>query len=219
MYRFEWIVAAAVAAASSACSGGGEKNACETQSDCVEGFLCEQGEEGATGTCEPIEDGVEFGEFYPFTAETGGSTHDYDLTVAVTSLSGGPGCALVADQDTAPGRQAAQVFARFATPTDSIHTCPEGNYGLRNASTCADGYLTEGGNPGSIPIDCALYRVWDADGRQASQLFALGGSLSVEEQSSGCVMTLDVSFRGGTVAATFRFAVDDRYSEEPHCGE
>jgi hypothetical protein len=242
MYRCEWIVAAAVlAAASSACSGGDDKNACETQLDCVEGYLCELPEGGGTGTCEPIDGwpsgddddddgqggppdpdggvnfvdasgggGSEFGSFESFSAATGGSTSYGPLHVAVTTLTGGLGCALVGDQDAAPGRKASQVYAVLDA---DIYTCPSGSYGLRSASACAQDY------EGYIPDDCALFRAWNEDGEQVAQLFATGGSLTVVGNGEQCTMTLDMSFPGGNVTETFSFYYYDDYDTDTYCSE
>jgi hypothetical protein len=238
------MAAAVLAAASSACSGGDDKNACETQLDCVEGYLCELPEEGGgMGTCERIGgwdpgdddddetggddddsavdggtgpgEGPEYGEYYPFPVMTWGARGRSWIDLGVTSVEGGLGCALVTDEDAVPGRQAAQVLVRFAPYAEDA--CPEGSFGLQSASSCANDLDVVDLQP-----DCAVYRAWNDAGEQVSQLFAVGGGATVTESGQRCTIMFEVTFPGGnTVTETFGFDFDpyDYSDEDPlFCG-
>ena len=186
---------------------GDGKDSCVTQDDCVDGYTCVdrvcEGPPGGFGGGgdggDGDDDGVvvgggdgsveEFGSVADISAATLGLTavNDYQTLISITDVSGGLGCALVGDEDAAPGGAAAMLSLK-PDVEGGDDRCPEGTHGiLDNPDICGSVYPITGLNDG-----CAAYRAWDASGEPSAFRLATGGSVTVTATDTGEQIDCDV---------------------------
>ncbi|HUS63406.1 MAG TPA: hypothetical protein VMZ28_02645 [Kofleriaceae bacterium] len=209
---------------------GDGKDSCVTQDDCVDGYTCVDrvcegppggfgggGDGGDDGDDDGPGDGEgggdwaveEFGTVADISAATLGLTavNDYDTLIALTSVDGGLGCALVGDEDAAPGGAAAMLSLK-PDADGGDDRCPDGTYGLLDdVDDCGRIDPVTG-----LDVGCAVYRAWDASGEPSALRLATGGYVTitatpVSDEETSCDVELSVSFAGGvTIEDSFSFS-------------
>lgn len=234
------MLVSALGATGCALDGDG-KDSCMTQADCSDGFTCVDqvcegtlggggGDEGGGGGGDDEtgggdsggSDGLpeQFGTVADISAASLGLTavNDYDTLIALTNASGGLGCAMVGDEDAAPGGAAAMLSLK-PDADGGDDRCPAGTYGLLDdVEYCGAVYPVTGLNPG-----CAAYRAWDAGGEPSAFRLATGGYVTVTatpvtDEQIDCDVELSVSFDGGvTIADAFAFSYDPYGAESSYC--
>lgn len=224
------------------CLSDDEKTVCAQPSDCLDGYLClenvcepvgaggpdggsggdddggddgpgdgdgpDGGDDFELGTVEALEVGS-----WGLTAVEGGGT-----AVAATSADGGLGCALVGDEEAAPGGAAAVVLVKIAGDGDD--RCPAGSYSIRNdPDECSRLDLGT-----QLRAGCALYERWDDSGELVARRLGMGGFVSVAQEAVSdteirCSVDFEVSFAGGLSAgASYAFSYDPFAPTAAFCG-
>lgn len=223
------------------CLSDDEKTQCAQPSDCLDGYLCLQ------NICEPIGaegpdgggGGDDDGDVGPGDGEGGDGGEDFELgsveplevaswgltalegghtTVAAASADGNLGCALVGDEEAAPGGAAAVVLVKVDGDGDA--RCPVGVHSIRNEpDECARlDFGTE------LRAGCALYERWDDGGELVARRLGTGGFVNVSEEVVSdteirCTVDFEVSFAGGqSAAATYTFSYDPFAAAGAFCG-
>ena len=224
---------------------GDDKDSCRTQADCSDGFTCVDqvcenplgggGGDDGDGDSDPVDPGdddgagggggndglqEEFGSVQDMAPATLGLTavNDYDTLIALTTASGGLGCAMVGDEDAAPGGAAAMLSVK-PDAEGGDDRCPDGTYGLLDDPEYCGNYVPVIGiNPG-----CAAYRAWDASGDLSAFRLATGGYVTVTatpvtDEEITCDVELSVSFAGGvTISDAFSFSYNPYAPEGAFC--
>jgi len=214
------------------------KDACSVAGDCLEGFTCVDhacsetgGSDAGHGPDGGVSDGEdmpgssdghrpddEYGTVEPLTAQSSGllSTGEDTLMGAATA-AGNLGCAIIGDESSSPGTEAALIQAKVGRGQPGDRRCPSGNYAiLNNPQACASVF----GGRGS---QCAVYKRWNASGAQVAQRLAIGGFVAVEdvadsEASHTCNVELSLAFTGGTsIDTSFSFTYGPFGSTESFC--
>jgi len=200
------------------CLHGGGKDACETQSDCLTGYVCRnQMCETGGGDMLGNPDDKEFGDVQAMTSASEGLyAFDYKDLIGTTTAGGPLGCTLVRDEMASPGTSASIVYARISKQGGDTR-CPTGNYSvLDDVRTCSSTF-------GGLFPGCVWYKRWDASGVQAASRFAIGGYVAVQDVAVSsndhmCSVDLSATFTGGvTVRSSFSFVYNVYGPEESFC--
>jgi hypothetical protein len=151
----------------------------------------------------------EYGTLAPIAVATTGLASTSEGTmVGATAIAGNSGCALVRDPAAAPGVEASVVYATLRQE-GADKRCPGGDYGIHNDPMgCLPRAFPD------IAPNCAVYKRWDATGKQVTLRTAIGGHVSVEHLAAGadrhtCNVELDLVFADGvsvTKAISFDFS-------------
>jgi hypothetical protein len=162
----------------------------------------------------------EYGAAEPITAHSTGlaTAAGGGALLGTTGVAGNLGCALVGDESSAPGIEAALVYAKVQSDTGDSR-CATGTYAIQNnPAACPLG------TPGRLLPGCAVYKRWDASGTLVARRLAIGGFVTVlnHGQNSGGIVTCDVelglSFAGGTtIQSSFSFDFNVLGSSESFC--
>ena len=211
-------------------SSDGEKRACTSLTDCLEGYICmdrvcmspeELGRrDGGSDDNRPDDpspisitdagsqsNDVEFGSYATFSFATSGlAAQDDDSTlVGVTSLPGILGCAMTQDENASPGASAALVVAKLDYSSGD-RLCPDGIYAIRNDKEgCKPGF-----GPQALREGCAYYKAWEGS-EQTAFVFATGGVVSITSRYDSatsvtvCEVELQINFDGGSVLHQFTY--------------
>jgi hypothetical protein len=183
------------------------KTSCQSQTDCLEGYYCLEGMCRANSNTTPDAPGGPFyGTVEPMTSQSlGVSAENYRTLVSATTAPGTLGCAVVGDLEASPGADGAVAYAQIAKDSGDTR-CPTGVYAIMNdPSACTPSF------PGQLNPGCALYKRWDASGKQVASQLAIGGYVSLTESPSTsttnrCTGELSLRFAGNvTIARTFQF--------------
>jgi len=199
----------------------GTKNACNLQTDCLDGYVCidntcvggnNHGSPDAPGG------GQYYGNVEAMTSQTAGlAAANYETLVAATTSLGTLGCAVVGDLQASPGAGAAVVYAKVqASSGDS--RCPNGTFAIINdPARCKQTF------PAELYPGCAIYKRWDATGKQAANQLATGGYVSVQQlyvnsMEYRCDTQLSIQFPGGvTIGKVFSFSYNPLGPAEKFC--
>jgi hypothetical protein len=185
----------------------GVKNACQSQTDCLEGFYCFEGTcQQANNTTPDAPNGDFYGTVQAMSPlSTGVAAENYRTLVGATTAAGTLGCAVVGDLEASPGVDVAVAYAKVAADSGDSR-CPEGVFAIMNdPSACKPSF------PGDLNPGCGLYKRWDASGKQVASQLAIGGYVSMSRTVSSsttyrCSGELSLRFAGGvTIAKTFVF--------------
>jgi hypothetical protein len=213
----------------------GRKDACSVAGDCLEGFTCvdhacsETGGGGSdagggadSGDLPGSGDGNspndDYGTVEPFTAQTAGlvATGEDSLLGAATA-AGNLGCALIGDESSSPGAEAALVQAKVGRGESGDRRCPSGNYAILNDPRACSSVF------GGRSSHCAVYKRWSASGAQVAQRLAIGGFVAVEDVADSdavhtCNVELSLAFTGGaSIHTSFSFAYNPFGASESFC--
>ena len=214
------------------------KDACSVAGDCLEGFTCVDhacsetgGSDAGHGPDGGVSDGEdmpgssdghrpddEYGTVEPFTAQTAGLTATGDASLlGVTTAAGNLGCALVGDEASSPGGEAALVQAKLGRGESGDRRCPSGTYAILNDPRACSSVFG-----GRLP-QCAVYKRWSASGAQVAQRLAIGGFVAVEDvgdsdASHTCNVELSLGFTGGaSIHTSFSFVYNPFGTSEAFC--
>ncbi|HEY5921314.1 MAG TPA: hypothetical protein VIV11_06570 [Kofleriaceae bacterium] len=192
----------------------GSKNSCNVQTDCLTGYQCVNNtcigggtDSGGIVLIDAPGSGSKFyGTVEPLTSLSAGmAAGNYETLAGVTTAAGNLGCAVVGDLDASPGAGAAVVYAKVK-PESGDYRCPEGVFAIMNdPSSCTSTF------PSDLRPNCALYKRWDASGKQVANQLAIGGYVSVQEMyissmASRCSAEMSINFAGGvTVTKSFTY--------------
>lgn len=220
-----WMIAVSAGLLAAGCDlHDGNKNACNVQADCLSGFMCTNQLCVADGSGSGSDAGgildvssFEYGSVEPMTPATSGlRVIGFDALIGATAATGSLGCAIVQDQDASPGAATSMVHAIIASGQSGSaadRRCPHGSHPvLDDAGNCSFFSQYAG---------CAVYKKWDASGRQIANRLAIGGHVSVDQlpQSSTdylCNIELNATFPGPvTIRSTLSYHYDptDSFSE------
>ena len=206
----------------------GGKDACNTQTDCLNGFIC------TNHTCvdpngsnmgssngspdAPGPPGSQYGDVQPITAASNGLTAaDYNALIGTTTASGGLGCAVIHDESAAPGTTASLVYAKIARGSTGDTRCPTGNHAV------VDDPMACNNDFGGLLPGCVQYKRWDDAGKQIANRLAIGGYIAIQQTTISsmdyrCSVDLSASFVGGvTIHSTFSFDYNPYGPEESFC--
>ena len=203
------------------CLSGGGKDACQTQADCVNGYVCSNqvcvADDGTRTDHPGGSDSKEFGDVQAMTSASEGLyAFDYKELIGTTTAGGPLGCSLVRDENASPGTAVALVYAKIMKQGGDGR-CPTGNYAVLNDPTLCIMTLN-GLYPG-----CVQYKRWDATGTQVTNRLAIGGYVAVQDNvvSSSdhmCSVDMSATFAGGvTVRSSYSFAFNVYGPEESFC--
>jgi hypothetical protein len=198
------------------------KNACTLAEDCLPGYQCVNATcigGGSNNTTSPdAPSGAYYGTVEPLTAQSAGVTGsgNYETLVAVTTAPGTLGCAVVGDLQASPG-EAAVVYAKVSGQTSDTR-CPNGVFAIVNdPSACRQSW------PDELRAGCAIYKRWDASGKQVAYQLATGGYVSLQQtylndQAYRCSAEVSIRFAGGaTVSKSFTFDYNPLGSTSAFC--
>jgi hypothetical protein len=186
---------------------GPTKNACQSQTDCLENYYCLDGTCRMNSNTSPdAPGGPYYGTVEAMTPQSMGvSAENYQTLVSATTAPGTLGCAVVGDLEASPGAGVAVAYAQVSGDTGDTR-CPTGVFAIMNdPAACTSSW------PGELRAGCALYKRWDPNGKQVASQLAIGGYVSmtqttVSSMAYRCSGELSLRFAGNvTIAKTFAF--------------
>ena len=204
---------------------GQQKTACNGPADCLDGYACGNGTcvrqaDGGVTVVDAPHSGGDYGDVQALAPGTAGVTAfpDSYTLAGVTTATGGLGCAMLDNENAAPGTDTAVAYAKIDKGQSGDTRCPAGTFAIMNDPVACAVDPFSGVRPG-----CAIYRRWDASGTQVASRRAIGGYVTIQNtfvssSAQRCDVDISMRFAGSvTISKTFSFQYNPLAPAEAFC--